>query len=111
MPTKAPHRRVNLVFLFQLLGPHHFAGLSVEAVQITFRPQRIDFTAGHRWRSARAGRIRNLVGTLVLVLPQLLAVAGAKTEHALFTSHFSPRAEVILGLTRRAQVVRDEHLA
>src|SRR5437879_4008783 len=63
--------------------PMYVAAGWVQTKQVSLGPERVDLAALHRRRRARAERIRDRVGAVVLVFPQQLAVGGVEAQDAL----------------------------
>ena len=88
MAGVAPHRRLRVVFLRQILLPNDFARVGLEADEIALGAERVDLVAVDDRRAARAGRVRDRVLHRVLVVPLLLAGRLVEAQHALDAGEF-----------------------
>src|SRR5436309_8708120 len=91
MPAEAPHWRLDLVVLLQIVRPKDGPLCGVEAIEIAHRAEGVDFALVDRRRTARTAGVRNLVRASILMFPDLLAVSGVQAEHALGAVEARPR--------------------
>ena len=109
MTGEAPHRRLEAEFLFEIMRPQRGALHGVEADQVSFGPERIDFSLRHRGRDARSRRVAHRVGALVFVLPQDFSIGLIETQHALAPGNRAA-VEGALGILRVLRQLPVHHI-
>src|ERR1051325_7293666 len=85
MAGEAPHRNGEIILLEQVLRPEHGPLVSIVTVEMPHGAERVDLAAGDKGRGARAGGVADLIGAIVFVLPDDLAVGFVQAEDAFDT--------------------------
>src|SRR3989442_3477109 len=83
MSGPAPHWSLDAEILLELVRPDDRAFVSIEAEQIAFGAERIEFVIGDGGRDARPSGVAYGVGAIVFTLPKDVAVGFIQAEHAL----------------------------
>ena len=104
-----PERRAVLVRRLQIFLPNDFT-LSIEANEVTFGTERIDFAAVNERGATRAVRVAHRILDGVFVLPDLVAVGFVEAEDAFEAGEFLA-IRVPFGHLIFRQVIHDENLA
>src|SRR5262245_35727067 len=105
MSAKTPDRRLDLVLLLQLFRPENGPFLRIQAEEIALGAERVDLAVRDRRRAARTGGIGNVIGTVVLVLPEDLPINSVQAQDAFLASEAIPAAGVVGTLAVRAKVI------
>src|SRR5262249_58939414 len=79
----APVAELPLEVLREVLRPDHLAGVGVEAKQVAHGAEGVDLAVLDRRGGARPGGVADLIGAVVLVLPEDLAVVLVEAQDAL----------------------------
>src|SRR5262249_53685350 len=79
----APDLRLGLVVPGEVLRPDDLAGVGFQTEQVAHAAERIHLALVDDGRGARPFGVGDLVGAVVLVLPEELAVGGAEAQDAL----------------------------
>ena len=94
MAGKTPHGSFHPKILFEIAGPDQRALFRVEANQVPFRPERIDFPVVNRRCGARTRGIAHGVGAFVFVLPKNFSICLVQAEHAFAAGDFAARKSI-----------------
>src|SRR5678816_1050414 len=94
VPGESPHRSFDGEVLFEIARPDFLSSRRVEALKISLRAERVDFSAADGRGRTRSGGVTHGIPTIVFVLPKQLAVAFRETNQALGAGNFSARKRV-----------------
>src|ERR1041385_2002075 len=89
MTRKTPHWRLRSEFLLEIMRPNHFSFLCIQAKEVPFGAQTIDFASADLRCCSRTRRIANCIRTIILVLPKYFSIRFVQANNTLHSLDLS----------------------